>query len=145
MVISDQLNLIGAKPLRGKSGGETGHCFVDLTQAYSPELIRIAREAARNASIRLREGVYAAVPGPAYETPSEVRMLRTLGADAVGMSTVPEVIALNQCGAKVLGISSLSNLAAGMSGKLSHEEVLANAGRANRLLFRLFSAIFEGM
>jgi purine-nucleoside phosphorylase len=119
VLISDHLNLTGHNPIVGPT-------FVDLTEAYSPAL----RAAAREMDPSLAEGVYAALPGPSYETPAEIRMLRTLGADLVGMSTVPETIAAREGGAAVLGISLVTNIAAGLTGEpLDHEEVLS-AGRA---------------
>ncbi|RAY12187.1 purine-nucleoside phosphorylase [Actinomadura craniellae] len=119
VLISDHLNLTGANPL-------TGATFLDLTEAYSTRLRALAREA----DPTLAEGVYAAFRGPTYETPAEIRMLRTLGADLVGMSTVLEAIEARRGGAEVLGISLVTNVAAGLSeGLLDHEEVLA-AGRA---------------
>jgi purine-nucleoside phosphorylase len=119
VLISDHLNLTGHNPI-------TGPTFVDLTDAYSPELRALAKEI----DPTLDEGVYAALPGPSYETPAEIRMLRTLGADLVGMSTVPETIAAREGGAAVLGISLVTNIAAGLAGQpLDHQEVLA-AGRA---------------
>jgi purine-nucleoside phosphorylase len=119
VLISDHLNLTGHNPISGAT-------FIDLTDAYSPAL----RAAAKEIDPSLAEGVYAGLPGPTYETPAEVRMLRTLGADMVGMSTVPETIAAREGGADVLGISLVTNIAAGLSGQpLDHEEVLA-AGRA---------------
>lgn len=120
VLISDHLNLTARSPLVGAQ-------FVDLVDAYSPRL----RELARSVDPSLTEGVYAGVPGPHYETPAEIRMLRTLGADLVGMSTVHETIAARAAGAEVLGVSLVTNLAAGMTGRpLSHDEVLA-AGRAS--------------
>ncbi len=120
MLISDHLNLTARSPL---VGGE----FVDLTDAYSPRL----RELARQSDPQLVEGVYAGLPGPHYETPAEIRMLQTLGADLVGMSTVHETIAARAAGAEVLGVSLVTNLAAGITGEpLSHAEVLA-AGAAS--------------
>ena len=130
MLITDHLNLMGDSPLRGPSYG-TGLRFPDMTRAYDPELQAAARDAARVCNVTLREGVYAAMLGPSYETPAEIRMLRTLGADAVGMSTVPEVIALRQLGVRVGGISCITNLAAGLSGEtLDHAEVEATARRS---------------
>ena len=118
VIISDHLNLTARSPLVGAT-------FVDLTDLYSSRIRTLAREL----DPELTEGVYAALPGPHYETPAEIRMLRTLGADLVGMSTVHETIAARGCGAEVLAFSLVTNLAAGMSGApLSHEEVLA-AGR----------------
>lgn len=119
VLISDHLNLTGRSPLVGAQ-------FVDLVDAYSPRL----RQIARDVDPTLTDGVYAGLPGPHYETPAEIRMLRTLGADLVGMSTVHETIAARAAGAQVLGLSLVTNLAAGMTGQpLSHAEVLA-AGRA---------------
>jgi purine-nucleoside phosphorylase len=119
VLITDHLNLTGHNPISGPA-------FVDLTDAYSPDL----RALAKKIDPSLAEGVYAALPGPSYETPAEIRMLRTLGADLVGMSTVPEAIAAREGGAAVLGISLVTNIAAGLAGRpLDHEEVLA-AGRA---------------
>ncbi|GAA2451347.1 purine-nucleoside phosphorylase [Actinomadura vinacea] len=119
VLISDHLNLTGANPL-------TGPAFLDLTEVYSRRLRALAREV----DPTLDEGVYAALPGPSFETPAEIRMLRTLGADLVGMSTVLEAIAARQGGAEVLGVSLVTNVAAGLAeGPLDHEEVLA-AGRA---------------
>ncbi|OBH06605.1 MULTISPECIES: purine-nucleoside phosphorylase [unclassified Mycobacterium] len=124
VLISDHLNLTGRSPLVGPR-------FVDLTDAYAPRL----RELAREADPALTEGVYAGLPGPHYETPAEVRMLQTLGADLVGMSTVHETIAAREAGVEVLGVSLVTNLAAGISGEpLSHAEVLAaGAASASRM------------
>jgi purine-nucleoside phosphorylase len=132
MLVTDHINLMGDNPLRGPNYGE-GPRFPDLSHAYEPALQDFAREAARAASVTLREGVYAAMLGPSYETPAEIRMLRALGADAVGMSTVPEVIALRQLGVRVGAISCITNLAAGISGQpLDHGEVEATAQRARK-------------
>lgn len=120
VLIADHLNLTARSPMVGAQ-------FVDLVDAYSPRLRALAREVDPS----LAEGVYAGVPGPHYETPAEIRMLRTLGADLVGMSTVHETIAARAAGAEVLGLSLVTNLAAGMTGEpLSHDDVLA-AGRAS--------------
>jgi len=130
MLITDHLNLMGDNPLRGPNFGD-GPRFPDLSQAYDLELQAFARDAARHAKVTLREGVYAAMLGPSYETPAEIRMLRALGADAVGMSTVPEVIALRQRGIRVGAMSCITNLAAGLSAQLlDHAEVEATARRA---------------
>ena len=130
MLITDHLNLMGDNPLCGPNFGD-GPRFPDLSQAYDLELQALAREAARQANVTLREGVYAAMLGPSYETPAEIRMLRALGADAVGMSTVPEVIALRQRDVRVGAISCITNLAAGMTAKrLDHSEVEATAHRS---------------
>lgn len=140
VLLSDHLNLTGRSPL-------TGATFVDLVDAYSPTLRAAASDALAAASGRRPpEGIYAAMPGPQYETPAEIRMLRTLGADLVGMSTVHETIAARAAGARVLGVSMVTNAAAGMTGKpLDHEEVLAagaaSADRMGRLLHAVVSAL----
>jgi len=140
MLITDHLNLMGDNPLRGPNF-EGGPRFPDLSQAYDANLQASAREAARSAGVTLREGVYAAMLGPSYETPAEIRMLRTLGADAVGMSTVPEVIALRQIGVRVGAMSCITNLAAGISKQpLDHSEVEATA----RLARSAFSQVLSG-
>ena len=129
MLIADHINLMFRNPLVGplEAGEER---FPDMSDPYDSELRALAREVARDGKIALEEGVYAALLGPSYETPAEIRMLERLGADAVGMSTVPEVIAARARGIRCLGFSSITNVAAGLSAaKLSHEEVLA-AGRA---------------
>ncbi len=124
MIISDHLNLMGANPLIGPAQ-EGVVRFPDMTDAYDPGLRKVLRSAAEKLSTRVREGVYAGLLGPSYETPSEVKMLRLLGADAVGMSTVPEVIMARALGIKVAGMSCITNAAAGVTGAaLSHAEVL---------------------
>lgn len=128
MLITDHINFL-PNPLIGKNDDDLGPRFPDMTYAYSPALRDMAEEAARKNSIALREGVYIAVSGPSYETPAEIRAFRTLGADAVGMSTVPEVIAANHLGMSVLGISLITNMAAGvLDRRLTGEEVI-EAGR----------------
>jgi len=129
MLISDHLNLTGRSPLIGPVGdGEER--FPDMSAAYDPALRALAHEIARSAGVVLHEGVYAGLLGPSFETPAEIRMLATLGAQAVGMSTVLEVIAARARGIRVLGISTITNLAAGIANRpLDHQEVL-DAGRA---------------
>ncbi len=140
MLIADHINLMGVNPLRG------GPRFADLTRAYDPGLRALAKRAARKAGLRLREGVYAAVPGPSYETPAEVRMLRRLGADAVGMSTVPEVIAAVHAGMRVLGLSLVANRAAGLkAGPVSHAEVLEAGRRARPRMAALLRLVVSGL
>lgn len=125
MMLSDHLNLTGTSPLIG------GPNFVDLTNAYAPALRSLFREAAGTANIPLHEGVYASLPGPQYETPAEIRMLRTLGADAVGMSTVLETIQARALGMEVAAFSCLTNWAAGITGEsLSHDEVTETGSSA---------------
>ena len=137
MMIADHINLMGSNPLVGPAQeGETR--FPDMTDAYDPGLRRVMRTAAEKLKIPLREGVYAGLLGPSYETPSEVKMLRLLGADAVGMSTVPEVIMARALGMHVAGISCITNAAAGVTGAaLSHAEVLEATQRV--------SAAFESL
>jgi len=131
MMISDHLNLTGTSPLVGApQKGETR--FPDMTDAYNPGLRWLLRTTAESLGITLREGVYAGLLGPAYETPSEVKMLRLLGADAVGMSTVPEVIVARALGMRVAGVSCITNAAAGVTGAaLSHAEVLETTNRVS--------------
>lgn len=130
MVITDHLNLSGKNPLEGPNDARLGPRFPDLSQAYDPGLRALLVQAADAAGVPLQEGVYAMMSGPSYETPAEIRMLRTLGADAVGMSTVPEVIAAVHMGARVACLSCITNPAAGLGGALSHAEVEATARRA---------------
>lgn len=130
MAITDHLNLSGYNPLVGPNDAALGPRFPDLSHAYAPHLRALLEQAASATGCRLQQGVYACLSGPSYETPAEIRMLRTLGADAVGMSTVPEVIAAAHMGVKVAGISCITNLAAGLGqGALSHDEVAATAAR----------------
>lgn len=138
MAITDHLNLAGYNPLIGPNDPKLGPRFPDMTQAYDPWLLEVLRQSAHATGMRLREGVYACLSGPSYETPAEIRMLRTLGADAVGMSTVPEVVAAAHMGVKVAGISCITNLAAGISQhKLSHEEVGETAERVRGVFQKL--------
>ncbi len=129
MIITDHLNLTGANPLVGEAGqGEIR--FPDMTDAYNPGLRMLLRTTGQKLGIRLREGVYAGLLGPSYETPSEVKMLKLLGADAVGMSTVPEVIMARALGMRVAGVSCITNAAAGITGAaLTHAEVLETTNR----------------
>jgi purine-nucleoside phosphorylase len=125
MIITDHLNLLGNNPLCGKNDERFGPRFPDMTTAYYPLFQDLVRQEAEQVGVTMHQGVYAAITGPSYETPAEIRMLRTLGADAIGMSTVPEVIVARHMGMRVLGISFISNLAAGITGEpLDHEEVL---------------------
>jgi purine-nucleoside phosphorylase len=138
MVIADHLNLTGRSPLVGRNADAMGPRFPDLTAAWSPQLRRRLHEAAAAEGLVLAEGVYAGLLGPAYETPAEVRMLRTLGADAVGMSTVMEAIAARWAGLELAGISLITNPAAGLSSvPLSHHDVLAAAAEAGPRLERI--------
>ena len=130
MLITDHIKLFGVSPLCGANVAEFGPRFPDMSQVYTPALREVARKAAQNLGIRLREGVYMYFPGPQYETPAEVRAARILGADAVGMSTVPEAIVAAHCGMKVLGFTLCTNMAAGVLDQpLDGDEVIA-AGMA---------------
>jgi purine-nucleoside phosphorylase len=125
MLISDHLNLMGANALRGPNDERFGPRFPDMSDVYSRRLQQIAVEEARAMGVELRRGIYAALPGPSYETPAEIHMLRGFGADAVGMSTVPEAIVARQMGIEVLGISCITNMAAGLGNEpINHEEVV---------------------
>lgn len=129
MLLKDHINLMGVNPLRG-APLSAGSGFVDLTKTYDPELQRLWRRAARRAGVKLHAGVYLAVSGPSYETPAEIATFGRLGADAVGMSTVPEAIVGRHCGLRVTAVSCITNLAAGRNRRaISHEEVLETAER----------------
>lgn len=144
MIIDDHLNLMGTNPLRGTNLDSIGPRFPDLSDAYDPELRAVLTSAAKSARLRLRRGVYAALGGPSYETPAEIRMLRRLGADAIGMSTVPEVIAARHAGIRVAAVSCITNLGAGISrGPLSHEEVLETNRGAGKAMDRLLSEFLK--
>lgn len=138
MIIDDHINWLGANPLIGENDAELGPRFPDMSSAYSKGLAKIADEAALSLNIRIQRGTYMANTGPAYETPAEVRMARVLGADAVGMSTVPEVIVAVHGGMEVLGISCISNLAAGMLDQpLSHDEVMDTTSKVQEDFLKL--------
>jgi purine-nucleoside phosphorylase len=142
VIIGDHLNLMGGSPLRGPNDDALGPRFPDMSAAYDPELRALAAAAGREVGLGLREGVYAALAGPQYETPAEVRMLRGLGADLVGMSTVPEVIVAQHMGARVLGLSCCTNVGAGLAPqKLSHAEVTETTARVRDQFTALLSRI----
>ncbi len=146
MMITDHIKFFDDSPLRGENYNELGPRFNDMSEAYTPELMEKARAAAKLENVDLKEGIYAFMPGPSYETPAEIKMLDILGADAVGMSTVPEVITAAHCGMNVLGISCITNMAAGISKeKLSHDDVKKtadeNADKITRLIKRTLSLI----
>jgi purine-nucleoside phosphorylase len=142
VLISDHINLQGVNPLVGPNDDSLGPRFPDMTEAYCAEYRAIARDAASELGIELREGVYAALLGPNYETPAEIRYLRTIGADLVGMSTAPEVIVANWLGMRVLAISCVTNMAAGiLPGRINHEEVLEAGRRVRDKLVRLLKAV----
>jgi purine-nucleoside phosphorylase len=139
MALTDHINFMGANPLRGAPN------FTDLTQVYDARLSALLSTAARECKIKLRHGVYLAVSGPSYETPAEVRAFARLGADAVGMSTVPEAIVARRYGLNVAAISCITNAAAGLGGELSHTEVLETAGRAAKsgaALLKCFASLY---
>lgn len=130
MLITDQINMSGDDPIKASSDTIYGARFPDMSETYNKELIQVVEDAARRLGIAIKKGVYVGVRGPSFETPAEIRMFRLLGADAIGMSTVSEVIAANQMGVKVCGLSCITNMAAGISPqKISHEEVLATMER----------------
>jgi purine-nucleoside phosphorylase len=142
MVISDHINMTGNNPLIGPNDPKLGLRFPDMSEAYSKRLRQIAHETAAEQGTTLGEGIYAGLLGPSYETPAEIRMLRTLGADAVGMSTVPEVIVARHSGIQVLGISCITNMAAGILDQpLSHEEVMETANRVRQTFLQLIVGI----
>jgi purine-nucleoside phosphorylase len=142
VVISDHINLQGQNPLTGTNDNRFGPRFPDMTHAYEKSYRKIAQEAGRDLGMTLHEGVYVALLGPSYETPAEIRYLRTIGADLVGMSTVAEVIAARQMGMKVLAISCVTNMAAGILDKpLSHEEVLETGERVRGQFEALLKAL----
>lgn len=145
VLITDHINMLGQNPLRGPNLERLGPRFPDMSAAYTPRLREIAREAARAERIDLKEGVYVAALGPSYETPAEIRAFRAMGADIVGMSTVPEVIAAAHAGMEVLGISLATNLAAGVdpNAALSHDEVIETTKRKGAEMRRLILAILS--
>jgi xanthosine phosphorylase len=144
MAIADHINLLGVNPLTGPNDDALGPRFPSLRDAYDPELRARLHDAAAQLGIDLAEGVYLATAGPSFETPAEIRAFRTLGADAVGMSTVPEVILARHAGLRVAAVSAITNLAEGMGGEeLSHEQTLRNAEIAARDLVRLIQRFAE--
>ncbi len=141
VTITDHINFSGDNPLRGKNDKRFGVRFPDLTDAYTADLRETAMEAGYKLGVELEEGVYVMTTGPSYETPAEIRALRTLGADLVGMSTVPEVITACHAGMDVLAISCVTNKAAGMQDQLTHEEVMEVTAETNEILGRLIEEI----
>lgn len=142
MVISDHLNLMGVNPLRGVNDERFGPRFPDMTEVYSRELQELVMDEARALGITTRRGIYAGLAGPSYETPAEIHMLRAFGADAVGMSTVPEAIVARQMGMKVLGISCITNMAAGISeNPINHEEVMETGQRVRETFTQLLRGV----
>lgn len=144
MVIDDHINLLGSNPLMGDNDERFGPRFPDMTEVYSKRLRRIADDAAAAKGLPVAHGVYAALGGPSYETPAEIRYLRTIGADAVGMSTVPEAIAARHMGLDVLGLSCITNMAAGVLPEpLNHEEVLETTRQVRGSFIALLEGIIE--
>lgn len=144
MIISDHINLMGTNPLIGANYDDIGPRFPDMSEAYDAELVKIAERVAQREGLVYRKGVYAALTGPSYETPAEIKYLRTIGADAVGMSTIPEVIIANHAGIRVLGISCVTNMASGvLSPKLNHEEVMETANRVRDQFITLVKGVLQ--
>jgi len=142
VAIRDHINLQGHNPLVGRNEERFGPRFPDMTDCYNAQLRRFAEEESRRLGFEIQEGIYAAMLGPSYETPAEIRFLRTIGADLVGMSTVPEVIAARHMGVQVLAISCATNMAAGMgSGKINHDEVLQAGENVRGRLLALLRAL----
>ena len=142
MVISDHLNLMGDNPLRGPNDERFGPRFPDMSAVYSAELQEIVIEEARGIGVEVRRGIYGALSGPSYETPSEIHLLRNLGADAVGMSTVPEAIVARHMGLEVLGISCITNMAAGIGDEpINHEDVVATGDRVREVFTALLQRV----
>ena len=142
VLISDHINLQGANPLVGPNDDALGPRFPDMSEAYSRAYRETAKQVATELCIPIAEGVYAAMLGPSYETPAEIRYLRAIGADVVGMSTVPEVIVANHMGMKVLGISCVTNMAAGiLPQKINHEEVLETGAMVRDTLVKFLKAL----
>ena len=144
MLITDHINFLGRNPLMGPNEADFGVRFCDMSYAYHPELRRLALEAAQELGLNLAQGVYVATTGPSYETPAEIRMFRMWGASAVGMSTVPEVIVANHSGLRVMGISCITNMAAGVLDQpLTEEEVLETGAKSGAAFQALMTRIVE--
>jgi purine-nucleoside phosphorylase len=144
MILSDHINFMGINPLVGPNEDALGPRFFDMTEPYDPMLIALAEKACSKVGMIVRKGVYIAFTGPSYETPAEIKMARTMGADAVGMSTVPEVIAARHMGLRVLGISCITNMAAGvLKKKLDHREVLDTAEKVREGLIDVLTRLIQ--
>lgn len=146
MIIKDHINLSGSNPLIGKNDDRIGPRFPDMSDAYNKEYRDLVKKSAEEEGIEVREGVYTFFSGPNYETPAEIRMVQVLGGDAVGMSTVPEVIAAAHCGMKVIGVSCITNMAAGISEtKLNHKEVIETTERVKVNFAKLISRVIKNL
>ncbi|GMB07773.1 purine-nucleoside phosphorylase [Thermolongibacillus altinsuensis] len=146
MIISDHINNMGGNPLIGPNDPELGVRFPDMTEAYSKRLRQLAKDVAARLNLKVQEGVYVANTGPSYETPAEIRMIRAIGGDAVGMSTVPEVIVARHANMEVLGISCISNMAAGILDQpLTHDEVIETTEKVKADFLRFVKAIVREM
>ncbi|MDD3570604.1 MAG: purine-nucleoside phosphorylase [Lachnospiraceae bacterium] len=144
MVITDHINMMGTNPLIGENLDDFGTRFPDMSNGYDKDMIEIAMKAGEKQGLTLKQGVYCAMTGPSFETPAEIRMVRVLGGDAVGMSTVPEVIIANHCGIRVLGISCITNLAAGVSQQpLNHAEVIETTQLVKEKFIDLLKSIVQ--
>jgi purine-nucleoside phosphorylase len=146
MILTDHINWTGLNPLVGPEHSELGHRFTDMTEGYHPKLVLACEQSARRIGLNMRKGVYVGLLGPSFETPAEIRMFRTLGADAVGMSTVLECIAANQMGVKVLGISCITNMAAGvLPKKLDHKEVMEVGAQVKSVMEELLAEVVPAL
>ena len=146
MLIDDHINMSGSNPLIGKNLDSFGERFPDMSEVYSKKLWQTLQEKAHNEGIETKHGIYMMYSGPSFETPAEIRAFRILGADAVGMSTVPEAIAARHAGMNVMGISVITNMAAGMlDQKLTHEEVLETAEIVRKPFARLIALAIESI
>lgn len=146
MIIKDHINLMGVNPLIGENDATLGDRFPDMSDIYKHSLAELATEKGKELKLTLRHGVYAAMSGPSYETPAEINMLRIMGADAVGMSTVPEALVANYCGMDVLGISCITNSAAGVHpSRLSHAEVVETAEKVKESFKKLLVSVIKSI
>lgn len=146
MIIKDHINFSFNNPLIGQNDEEIGPRFPDMSTAYDRELIKLAENTAKKLNIDIKKGTYFMMTGPSYETPAEIRMIRILGGDAVGMSTVPEVVAANHCGMKVLGISCITNMAAGiLEQPLNHAEVIETSNKVRSIFVDFVSELIKNM
>lgn len=143
MLITDHINLMGTNPLMGLSYPKSGTKFLDMSEAYSKDLVKLAEDVARAKKIEIYRGVYVAVAGPVYETPAEVKTFTRMGADAVGMSTVPETIVCKELGIRVLGISCITNVLAGAVRKHAHQDILEVANVASKTLAQIIKGVLK--